>query len=98
SSDFEELVTPDTNLHTKVHPSPDTKLDKRLDAQAHAIANHGSDSESGPKSEPSFDAVQAAHRRIAPHIHRTPVMTSSSLDAIAGARLYFKCENLQRAG
>ena len=47
---------------------------------------------------PSFDDVRAARQRIAPHVHRTPVMTSSSLDAIAGARLYFKCENLQRSG
>ena len=47
---------------------------------------------------PSFDAVRAAHQRIAPHIHRTPVMRSSSLDAIAGAQLFFKCENLQRSG
>ncbi len=47
---------------------------------------------------PGIDAIRAAHRRIAPHIHRTPVMRSSSLDAIAGARLFFKCENLQRSG
>ena len=47
---------------------------------------------------PSFEAIQAAHRRIAPHIHRTPVMSSTSLDQLAGAQLYFKCENLQRSG
>ena len=47
---------------------------------------------------PDLEAIQAAHRRIASHIHRTPVMTSASLDAIAGARLYFKCENLQKTG
>ena len=47
---------------------------------------------------PSFEAIQAAHRRIAPHIHRTPVMSSTSLDQLAGAELYFKCENLQRSG
>jgi threonine dehydratase len=47
---------------------------------------------------PTFDDIRAAHGRIAPHVHRTPVMTSASLDAIAGARLYFKCENLQRSG
>jgi threonine dehydratase len=39
-----------------------------------------------------------AHRRIAPFIHRTPVMTCAALDAMAGARLYFKCENLQKTG
>ncbi len=47
---------------------------------------------------PDLEAIRAAHRRIAPHIHRTPVMTSASLDAMAGARLYFKCENLQKTG
>jgi threonine dehydratase len=46
----------------------------------------------------SFDQIRAAHKRIAPHIHRTPVVTSASLDALAGAQLYFKCENLQRSG
>ena len=47
---------------------------------------------------PTLDQIRAAHRRIAPHIHRTPVITSASLDALSGARLYFKCENLQRSG
>src|SRR2546422_4019000 len=47
---------------------------------------------------PDLEAIRAAHRRIASHIHRTPVMTSASLDAIADARLYFKCENLQKTG
>lgn len=47
---------------------------------------------------PDFTAIRAAHRRIVSRIHRTPVMTSESLDEIAGARLYFKCENLQKTG
>ena len=47
---------------------------------------------------PNFEAIRAAHRRIAPHIHRTPVVTSASLDEIAGAQLFFKCENLQKTG
>src|SRR5260370_13957526 len=47
---------------------------------------------------PSWAAIVAAHARIAPRIHRTPVLTSSSLDALAGARLFFKCENLQKTG
>ena len=44
------------------------------------------------------EAIAAAHRRIAPFIHRTPVLTSARLDDIACARLVFKCENLQKAG
>ncbi|MGA6961024.1 MAG: pyridoxal-phosphate dependent enzyme, partial [Candidatus Acidiferrales bacterium] len=47
---------------------------------------------------PNLDVIRAAYRRIAPRIHRTPVVTSSSLDEIAGARLFFKCENLQKTG
>ncbi len=47
---------------------------------------------------PDLETIRAAHRRIAPHIHRTPVMTSASLDAMTRAQLYFKCENLQRTG
>jgi threonine dehydratase len=47
---------------------------------------------------PDFATVRAAHARIAPRIHRTPVLTSSSLDELAGARLFFKCENLQKTG
>ena len=47
---------------------------------------------------PTFDDVAAAHERIAPHIHRTPVITSSCIDALAGAALFFKCENFQKAG
>ncbi len=47
---------------------------------------------------PDLETIRAAHRRIAEHIHRTPVMTSASLDELTGARLYLKCENLQKTG
>src|SRR3979411_3036526 len=46
----------------------------------------------------TWQAIQDAHARIAPRIHRTPVLTSASLDAMAGACLFFKCENLQKTG
>jgi threonine dehydratase len=46
----------------------------------------------------TWQAILDAHARIAPHIHRTPVLTSRSLDAISGAQLFFKCENLQKTG
>ena len=45
-----------------------------------------------------FAAVRAAHERIRPHIHRTPVLTSARLDAASGASLFFKCENFQKVG
>ena len=38
------------------------------------------------------------HEAIHPFVHRTPVMTNRSIDEMAGARLYFKCENFQRIG
>ncbi len=47
---------------------------------------------------PTFDDVIAAHDRIRPHIHRTPVLTSSYLNELTGAELFFKCENFQKAG
>jgi threonine dehydratase len=46
----------------------------------------------------NLDVIRAAHRLIAPRIHRTPVITCASLDHIAQAQLFFKCENLQKTG
>jgi threo-3-hydroxy-L-aspartate ammonia-lyase len=45
-----------------------------------------------------FDAVRAAAARLRGVAHRTPVMTSRRIDALVGAQLFFKCENLQRCG
>jgi threonine dehydratase len=50
------------------------------------------------RSLPDLAAIRAAHARIAPHVHRTPVLACRSIDAEAGARLFFKCENFQRVG
>lgn len=47
---------------------------------------------------PGYKDIEAAMRLIAPHVHRTPVLTSKQLDAISGARLFFKCENFQKVG
>lgn len=46
----------------------------------------------------SKESIIAAHSRIRPYVHRTPVMTSESINAIAGCEIYFKCENLQNVG
>lgn len=43
-------------------------------------------------------AVREAAARIAPWAHRTPVMTSSTMDALSGRALFFKCEIFQRVG
>lgn len=45
-----------------------------------------------------LDTIQAAHTRIKPFIHRTPVLTSAAIDDMAGARVFFKCENFQKVG
>jgi len=45
-----------------------------------------------------LDRIRAAHERIRAYIKRTPVMTSSRLDAASGASLFFKCENFQKIG
>lgn len=42
--------------------------------------------------------IEAAAERIAPHVNRTPVLTSESLDRLCGANLFFKAENLQKVG
>ncbi|MCP3055079.1 beta-hydroxyaspartate dehydratase BhcB [Aurantimonas marianensis] len=47
---------------------------------------------------PTFDDVKKARERIAPYVHRTPVLTSSYFNELSGAELFFKCENFQKAG
>lgn len=46
----------------------------------------------------SFDDVAHAHERISGVVHRTPVLTSTHANSLAGAEVYFKCENFQRMG
>jgi len=56
------------------------------------------DSKDRTAADLTIDDMHAARDRIAPHIHRTPVLTSSFLDELTGADLHFKCENFQKAG
>ena len=42
--------------------------------------------------------IRAAHERIRERIHRTPVLTSVTLDQQSGGKLFFKCENMQKGG
>lgn len=51
-----------------------------------------------PSELPTIDDVKAAAERIAPHVHRTPVVRSSHFDQELAAQVYFKCENLQKVG
>jgi threo-3-hydroxy-L-aspartate ammonia-lyase len=52
----------------------------------------------GGKAMPTFDSVRQAANRIRRVARRTPVMTSHTLDEIAGATVFLKCENFQRVG
>lgn len=47
---------------------------------------------------PDYEDIERAHLLIAPMIHRTPVLTSNSINAITGGNLFFKCENFQKVG
>ena len=49
-------------------------------------------------ARPDLAAIREAAARIAPHVHRTPVLSCASIDAEVGASLVFKCENFQRIG
>ncbi|NER33850.1 MAG: threo-3-hydroxy-L-aspartate ammonia-lyase [Oscillatoria sp. SIO1A7] len=46
----------------------------------------------------SYADIEAAARRLSDRANRTPVMTSSTVDKLTQARVFFKCENFQRTG
>jgi threonine dehydratase len=46
----------------------------------------------------TYADVAAAHERVRPHATRTPVLSSAAIDAATGAKVFFKCENLQNMG
>ena len=48
--------------------------------------------------EVTYDDVARAHERIKAEAHRTPVLSSATVDALTGATVFFKPENLQRMG
>lgn len=47
---------------------------------------------------PTLTDLQIAHERIKPFIDNTPVLSSSSINELAGCNIYFKCENMQKIG
>ena len=51
-----------------------------------------------PPEAPTLADIEQAAERIRPYAHRTPVLTSSSLNQRTGAELFFKCENFQKVG
>ncbi|SEI74970.1 threonine dehydratase [Dyadobacter koreensis] len=50
------------------------------------------------ESIPDKAVIEKAHKLITPYIHRTPVLTSQFINQLAGAELFFKCENFQKIG
>jgi threonine dehydratase len=50
------------------------------------------------KQFPTKDDILSASTTIKPYVHRTPVLTSENLNDRFGCRIYFKCENFQKAG
>lgn len=47
---------------------------------------------------PTWQDIELVHHTIASYIHRTPVLSSQSINKIAGCQLFFKCENFQKVG
>ena len=47
---------------------------------------------------PSVTNLNEAHERIAPFVHKTPVLTCRSINRLLDCELFFKCENFQKAG
>lgn len=62
---------------------------------SHKQQNHN---KKQPIMIPTYKDIQLAHERINSVVHRTPIFTSSSINQIVKADLYFKCENFQRVG
>ncbi|UCE05571.1 MAG: pyridoxal-phosphate dependent enzyme [bacterium] len=50
------------------------------------------------ENRPILENIRAAHQRICPYIHKTPVLSCNALNEIVGANLFFKCENFQKVG
>lgn len=47
---------------------------------------------------PNLEDIKAVHERIKPFIHQTPVLSSTSINELAGCEIFFKCENFQKIG
>lgn len=47
---------------------------------------------------PSLNDIKEVHERIKPFIHHTPVLSSTSINELAGCEIFFKCENFQKIG
>jgi threonine dehydratase len=59
---------------------------------------HQGDAAGDALALPDLDAIRSAQARIAPHVHRTPVLRCRSLESELGIELFFKAENIQKTG
>lgn len=50
------------------------------------------------EAPPTAESILAAHQRIMPFIHKTPVLSSKAINEMTGAEVFFKCENFQKVG
>ena len=50
------------------------------------------------KNPPTKNDIEVAHKKIKPYIHKTPILTSESVNKILNTQLFFKCENFQKTG
>jgi threonine dehydratase len=91
SADLDESAAPDNLLLT----INSLILTIPVTANAHA---HPGGCLMSPAPAVTFDDVQAAAKRIHGVAHRTPVVTSATLNALVGAEVFLKCENFQRVG
>ncbi|EPS59415.1 hypothetical protein M569_15394, partial [Genlisea aurea] len=53
---------------------------------------------SGEKYAADIASINGAQDRISPYVHRTPILSSLTLDSISGRKVYFKCEFFQKGG
>ena len=49
-------------------------------------------------TSPTEVDIKVVHKAIQPYIHRTPVLSSTCINEMVGASLFFKCENFQKTG
>ena len=79
-------------------PEFEFEVEAKMEKHEMSLARTMPDKAKLKPQEPTWDTIAAAHARITPRIHRTPVLRSATLNAMCGAELFFKCENLQKTG
>ena len=77
--------------------SPQIVFDLAVDAEECVKQTMNLDHDN-PNDDPVFADIIEAHERIRRLVHRTPVLTSASIDAMTGTSIFFKCEHLQKTG